>query len=295
MMIRGHWRLPLAIVSVMACGSLLYGCTPGNESDELGIPKKNIDTWSMPLDPYIEVTRSPYPREAWLVTMTGCMDEAGFDAPEVPQGYAPPADPVRNSADYRVFNTRIAEQYGYHQGPYLPGYQFEDAGDEMSKRLETWGASGMRAFEACGEKYDYLLGSPGDTARNLSGQASHNVEQSGRLDDEKEAWVECMKPLGISSLPDDPGEFPTTEAQKAVGFDNPEDAEIIPSVPTPEEIALAVHDAGCRESSGYLQELYDLEWDEQLQLLESNKATLDAERLKAEETIEEARKVANDR
>ena len=116
-------RLRLAAVA----GAILLtatGCTTGLFGDDLALPPKDRAHWVMPLDRYKRPAYDPIAGEGWLVSMSSCLRDKGFDAPQVPVGYRPPADPTRNDVDYYVFNVPTAQKYGYHQRDSLPGFEY---------------------------------------------------------------------------------------------------------------------------------------------------------------------------
>ncbi|WP_336250441.1 hypothetical protein [Stomatohabitans albus] len=71
-------------------------------------------------------------------------------------------------------------------------------------------------------------------------------------------WKECMKPLGIPDLPDTPFEMPT-QSLSDKWYDKPDETTTFPPPPA-DELVIAKQDAECRQSSGFYQTYYDVQW-----------------------------------
>ncbi|QAY60436.1 hypothetical protein ET475_10850 [Microbacterium protaetiae] len=78
-----------------------------------------------------------------------------------------------------------------------------------------------------------------------------------------------MSPQGISDLPDDPAEFPTSRLIHEFGLDQDEPTDGAVKVSMAER-RVALADAKCRQSSGYLTTLYNAEWAAQAAFLHEN-------------------------
>lgn len=274
-------------VAVSACAG-----TPGERGELATTPQgsKDVAQWSMPLDSYLEVAQSAVPREAWLVSMSSCMTGAGFPGPEVPVGFAAPVDPTRNIVGYKLFDREIAEKYGYHDASMLPEFAYVDPGDSFGVLIQQFGEPAQAAFDSCSAEFDGLLASDASSDDKssmwLSVEAAHQVESSGALADVRGAWRKCMEPQGVPGLSDGPEDFPLI-AMTESGLDLSGDG-VARSAPTPREIELAIADAECRDSSGYSQKRYDLEWEAESKLLDANRAHLEEERAKNQAKIDEA-------
>ena len=292
MSMRSWSRAVLAGMSVVAVAAMA-GCSASGQHPE-PVTQKDMSRWVMPLDGYREISLDPVGREAWLVGTTQCMREAGFDAPDVPVGYAPPKDRVFNHVGYRLSSPEVMGEFGYHLEEHVRPLDLEDPGTIMSDRLQAWGDAGAVAYEQCSTEYEHFLQTSSDSnnpqsANLLALEAEYIVAQSGELAAYEKKWHECMKPLGIASLPMNPTDFPSTELYEAWGFpagDTPP-GHTFPI--TADELRLARHDAQCLIDSGYHQAKYDREWAEQEKLLEANKASLDADYAKARAVLDEAR------
>lgn len=279
---------PMALIGAVL---LVASCSNTSaEPDDIDLPQKDRAHWVLPLDKYLAPRENPVPDEAWLVEMHDCMAEAGYVGPEIPVGYAPPKDPVVNNVGFRLFDETIAKKYGYHRGDDLPSDAPEHPGDVMARKVKEWGPGASSKFDACSKKHDHILNMRDvTTAEKLSLDADINVKRGGGLHEVEEKWHECMKPLGIPSLPESPREFPTDEVRAKLGLDSGDDSAGSGTLPSKEEIDLAVHDATCRESSGYSAKSYDMQWNAEVDLLRANKAALEQELANNQERIAETR------
>ncbi|MPN43353.1 hypothetical protein SDC9_190912 [bioreactor metagenome] len=87
-------------------------------------------------------------------------------------------------------------------------------------------------------------------------------------------WRECMAPLGIVDLPDEPwtaGAMSMPPSlMSAWGWTSSF------GKPSADEVRIAVHDANCRETSGWSEALYESQWALAEKFVEDNKPALDA-------------------
>ena len=101
-----------------------------------------------------------------------------------------------------------------------------------------------------------------------------NAEQG--IDDPKvkklvSTWKQCMKPLGLSDLPDNPVLMPGPQLSQKIGLNPGADA------PQSEyERKIAVADAKCRISSGWQQAYYDADWNSADAYVKKNQKELSA-------------------
>jgi hypothetical protein len=286
------------LVAVLLCGAAT-ACAHDGSSPNISLPAKDVDHWAMPLDAYILPAQSQVPRDAWLIKMTSCLRDAGFDAPQVPSGFEQPDDPTRNAVGYHLDTMDVATKYGFHDGTELPGGVVEDPGDVMSDRLESWGDAGQKAFESCSSEYDSLLVDAGDDADEnsadwLSIQAEDVALKNSEVKSAAHKWYDCMKPNGYPGLKKSPREFPSDALLAEVGHADEGDVVPTASLPTEDEIAVAETNVKCLNSSGYLKELYDAEWSEETKLLEANYAHLEDKKNKQEVAVARAQKIVNE-
>jgi hypothetical protein len=118
-----------------------------------------------------------------------------------------------------------------------------------------------------------------DGVNYLSGlamQADQVTLQDETVIEATAEWRECLESQVDFPLPEDPRTgMPPTEAMKLWGTGE-EGASA-------EEIADAVADAECRESSGLTEAAYEKNWEEQTKLVEQNRDKLDRIRAEAVE------------
>ena len=87
-------------------------------------------------------------------------------------------------------------------------------------------------------------------------------------------WRACMAPLGIPDLPGepwDPGMRPPESLTTRWGWDSPLDPA------SADEIAVATHDAQCRQDAGWFDLLYDASWTQASAFVEQNREALNAQ------------------
>lgn len=128
---------------------------------------------------------------------------------------------------------------------------------------------------------DYLKGDPTLAVSHFVGDATPQVKKA------LEEWKACMRPLGIADLPEDPREMPSPSLSEKL-YGNISEDNPIPDQPLAEEVAVAVKDAECRQSSGWLQKSYDIQWAFLQDYVKENKKTL-AETKKREDEAEQKR------
>lgn len=165
------------------------------------------------------------------------------------------ADCLKDVADYKVpprsekadlfsrdhqlmFNEEIAANWGY---PALRLPEEEPPGipsDDVTQEIETEYA---RCTEELGEK----LSRPDGKFLEEVDSAGWNAEaESTELEDAKAAWRDCMAPLGIVDLPEEPHEMPPSSIR---GQPNEGDAYVDMDLElTEEERTVAMEDAKCR-------------------------------------------------
>lgn len=259
---------------VIALGALVACSAPGSQvgAQPLGLAPKNIARWSLPLDPYIETEHlnTAYARE---LLMRPCMSRHGVDFHVAFRELAPDGDDTFTSSGRRIFSVEIARAHGYRIVDEFGGL----ARPEMTE------AEGD-AYSACAEsaKRQFLRVDPiSDLGSQLAGEAYNATLDDPAVRAASKRWVACMRPLGISDLGKDPTSMPSLSVMDRFGLN--EDGYKTPHS-SAEEVALAVADATCQESSGYFSAFYDGESKRQVEMLAENadelariKAQLDAD------------------
>jgi len=94
-------------------------------------------------------------------------------------------------------------------------------------------------------------------------------------------WKQCMKPLGLSDLPDNPVLMPGPQLSQKIGLNPGADAPqsaiaASPGTVSEYERKIAVADAKCRISSGWQQAYYDADWNSADAYVKKNQKELSA-------------------
>ena len=97
-----------------------------------------------------------------------------------------------------------------------------------------------------------------------------------RLQDAAAQWRACMAPLGIVDLPQEPWDPGNRPPESLTTRWNWQDAGEKASA---DEIAVATHDAQCRQDSGWFDVLYDETWNQEEAFIAQHQAELDAKDL----------------
>jgi hypothetical protein len=265
-------RRKLLCTALAAASTLLLSACgdSGSDSVDSGEFDKNRAVYALPLDQFRAIDIAALTYAANLIVQP-CMQEAGYEWPIPPYHPSSSADATTNSAGRRLFDPSIAQRYGYHL---QPSARPED--DELAVALNSRQLSPAeeKARDLCFKERDTRLPLPSglDLADSLAGAAY----DAARFDDETleraQKWRTCMEPYGISDLPDAPIKMPSPSLDKRfqVGGSG--------TSASPEEIEIATADARCRESSGYAQQIYDVEFLRQLEAVAQNRDSLDRAR-----------------
>lgn len=287
----GLARRTLILVALCVVVPVLAGCSSNTESADLtdvdsdwqggqvtaseepNSPQagvKNIALWALPLDEFVP-DFSNVDNYAEQLLLASCLGNEGIDWPVPWQDIEEPTSPVFNPAGRRLFNTEIAEKYGFRTnlGP--------------SKSAQLWESfliyeptePGFQdAFDACladiREEYPVLDTEDGLFVTGLVTQIQEEASLAPEVQEAADRWRSCMKPQGFGRLAD-PDEFPSTELQEELGSVPPLET-VEPSV---RELEVAMAHATCLDSSGYSAAMYDLEWKLQETAIERDRAKLD--------------------
>ncbi|WP_371173883.1 hypothetical protein [Buchananella felis] len=219
--------------------------------------------------------------EIWERMLTKCINARGVSYVPRWNSSAPFAEDTPGGiyAD-RLFNEPIARKYGYRPAPDPQNPWTEEqlrAGDGLVGQPEV-----REAWDQCmptaNQEFEKRFGGPPfDTSNNFPAWGELNRMGPDKNSPEALAaaqrWRECMAPLGISDLPEQPFaktryHIPETLQQRFDWYPGGQ--------PGAEEIEYAVHDAQCRASSGWDQTLYEDEWAQQEAFVNAHRAELDA-------------------
>lgn len=267
------------MVIAIALSAALAGCVASDDAGD--IPSKNRATWKMPLDEFYV-----YPPEldnyAEQLLIAECLRVRGYDWPVPWQDtdFTQPEDV--NSIGLRIFTPDIASKWGYHFAPsadqdsaelwidfveitdaYFPNEELDKGLDDCTDEVRYEDPDPFSNFDGT----NYLAG--------LSLQAEEEARRDETVIGATKEWRACLQPQVDYTVPADPWSgMPSRGAMKNWGLISDGTSEGTPEA-SAEEIAAAVADAECRESSGLSEAKYDRSWDVQLQLVEENRDELE--------------------
>jgi hypothetical protein len=281
-------RTAFALAAIAAAAALgLAGCS-AQPSPEVELAAQNIAQWTLPLDQYTisgaEIQRGDY---AAVLLEKPCMEQAGYvyDVPWRDMNAL--TSESWNPAGRRLFNVPLAQQWGYHSAPTLE--LTAEAWNDFGESLNGLDPAHQAQLDACIEQGRIALPNILDEANFVAGLAVVAYEDAYRetsVTDAASAWRKCMLPAGISDLPPSPREMPSESLVGAFALSGS-------SAATPDEIAVAVQDAQCRESTGFSQALYDAEWDHQAAQLRANVEALERLRVALDDHAELTQEIIN--
>lgn len=253
-----------------AAAALLVGsaCSQVTQTSSAHDYERDIEHWALPLDAYHHPMWDTELDSAYTLFFFPCMADKGFDLGERPPATYPFQGVTVTRSNRLLFSLAIAQQFGY-VGPESPEPPQPPA--DVLASLDT--PQGKAARTACSDAArDEVPVRPTSGLLSSLEQAAYDTAAASpaalRASVE---WRGCMAPLGIADLPDWPEEMPSdsmTERFRRA----PERIEH--GTAGVEEIELAVKDAECREQTGWFEELYNAEWDTQLELIERNEDAL---------------------
>lgn len=270
---RSYRSVALALIVAVS----VVGCAAA-KTDE-NATTKNQAMWAMPLDEFF-VYSPQLDNYAEQLLIADCLTSKGYQWPVPWQDteFSEPED--FNRFGTRLFTLDLANNYGYRFAP--PAHEesatlwadFRATTDTYfpNAELET-------EFDKCS---DSARADDPDFSSNFDGvnylsELSAQADEVVKLDDEVVSatadWRACLEPQADFTLPRDPW----TEMPPQSVSDN---WTLVGGKVSAEEIAVAVTDAQCRESSGLSALVYEKNWDEQKKLVDENRDELD--RIRAE-------------
>jgi len=265
-------RATVAAVVALVAAVVAFGIPANVAWTVPDLPEKDRASWTMPLDQYVGVgvVRLNYATE---LLIQDCMVEAGHDDAVVPWRDVDAATNATERQPLRAFDLAAAERRGYHVPPTVDAGADDWRAFEYRETSQAETADRSSCLDQAYRQHPELLtgasassstGSVGDIAIRLSNAAFLEARQDSSVRRAADAWHACMLDEGVGAgpwggdLPDDPADMPTTAMAEAFASYDPTTAV------GDDERDLAETDAGCRETSGYLDALYEAEWQEQL-------------------------------
>jgi len=244
---------------------------------------KNRAQWAMPLDEFIAY--SPHlGNYAEQLLLGKCLTAAGYQWP-VPwrdPEFPPPWD--MNRVLYRLFDRSIAERWGYHLSPERDergAKAWLEFGELVNSRAPdpAFDAKFLECSDAVRDEDTTRDVDALNYVNGLAVQAGQVAEQDPAVRAGVSAWRECVTAKVTFAVPDSTWEMPPPPLDEQFGITGPNKT----ATASAEEIAVAIADADCRESSGLSEARYEAEWDHQLKLVAENRDTLD--RIRAEALV----------
>jgi hypothetical protein len=259
----------LATATILATS--LAACGDDGQARHTTYPM-NVARYSLPIDQFGRVD-SDLTAYALGTLVKPCMAQAGFTWP-LP---GPPSPGGKHTADFnaagrRLFDVAIATRFGYHLDP-------RDAPDPAAIALNQRKLTSAERSRLRGcQRTAFRKLPPDNQISELTASLGSAAYETAKNDDgvhrAATKWRECLKPQGISDLPELPTMMPSESLAREFGFS---DGPAI-GMAGPKEIRIAVADAKCRLSSGYTKQFYGVEFDKELSIVDDSRNQLEAAR-----------------
>ena len=268
------------IVSAFVTVAVLGGCTADSGGADFEVAAvKDRAQWILPLDDYLGMGANLQSERAHAIVMTHCMAAYNIRFPQ-PSLEALEVNPIRNSANRRLFDVEIANQFGYGSAPFdSEALRLEQLATE-AYAVAVESPEGAAAREECDQEQNDAVPRRPDglsAAEDLAWKAYETAKVDQEVLDAIEQWRECMVPVGVAELPEWPEDMPPSELwdqwkEGPTGEDGP----ILDwTPPSAEEVTLAAADAKCREDSRFAEAFYGAEWEAQVALMADNEEKLE--------------------
>lgn len=279
------------LAAIIALGVLtaLIGCARDDDGVSPVVVRRDLSSWALPIDPY-RLPKVDLLAYASDLIRVECLKNKGIpDYPVIPYNENAPGLPTINSAGRRLFNLNIAKKFGYHTGhsqrvserlmqerrePSAPGYL--EAADKCEEEVVAAGIDWSQLTDDVAQKIIFSVGPNMDKVKKAT-----------------EKWRFCMAAHPVPGQPDEPEKMPGDVLTQK--FDLDKDPEWNSPPATSEEIAVAVQDAKCRESSGYSEALYNAEYEAQEKVVKEHASELAPLLERNKKVLEAARKIIKER
>lgn len=254
--------------------------------------EKDITVWSLPTDVLLAHKLQLLEAEAESTLTKKCMDDAGQAAYRISTNADAPNPETSPGGIHRIFTADLAKKYGYREAPdprYLiydltisdPGYEsqapaFHDAWHGCIQKAQEMirVAEGKDAPSVMPEEESSMDSSPLEELHEAFNRMAVN-ETVEPLRSSAQQWQDCMASLGIADLPSSPWNSFTARSMPPSLV---EKWQWMPwGEPSAEEVQIAVHDAQCREKSGWQENLYNAQWQNAVELLSGKEDLIAAE------------------
>lgn len=210
------------LLSVSIAAALtLSGCSAAtHQTQKLPLPDKNRAAWTMPLDQYVYTTDFALGSDyAENLLVSPCMERKGYSFPVPFLNLDALHGPSFNDVGARLFNLELAQQYGYHVAPNPdPGAQEWRHIIATSPRMSDAEFAVFTECLADARKQVHLLPQSAQAASTYSNDAMSRATTDSGVVAAARAWKKCMRPTGISDLPDTPREMPSASLSRQFGL-----------------------------------------------------------------------------
>lgn len=254
------------------------------------MPAKDISRWTLPLDQF-SFTSGPLREYSDALMESRCLATKGVNWQEPWQPLDRPSDlgPSFTAGGERLFNEKIAAQYGYHTIPvtYQGQQQWLQADQELEAMTQRDPNVGVEVEACLAQTLKVIPNLPVEDQNYALGAAGEIYEsslQDPSVESATTKWQSCIAAAGFGGLADTPAKMPG-DAKGAQWL-----AHGVSPQPSAAEIQTAVADAKCRVSSGWSQAFYDAEYARQVAFVRKNADRLD--RIREELTKDHDRLVA---
>jgi hypothetical protein len=244
------------------------------------MPAKDLSRWTLPLDQY-SFTSGPLREYADALMESRCLTTKGvnWQVPWQPLDRSSDLGPSFTAGGARLFNEKIAAQYGYHIIPvtYQGQQQWVQAGQELEAMTQRDPNVGVEVEACLAQTLKTIPNLPVED-QNYETEAAAESSESSLQDPSVESattkWQSCIAAAGFGGLADTPVKMPG-EAKSPLWL-----AHGVSPQPSAAEVQTAVADATCRVSSGWSQAFYDAQYARQVAFVRKNADRLD--RVRAE-------------
>lgn len=259
-------RLAIAGAAAVLAAATLSACSVQDSAGPaIELPTKNINQWRMPLDQYLPPSWDPTTYATQLLTKE-CMDGTQYDWPLPALTVDPPRGESWNAVGRKLFTPELARKYGYGNSPeHIVPESERAAFDAFSAAANGLDDAGAAAFDRCWAKAAKRVGAqtdPTEFAQSLQDVGQPSAADTETLTAAERRWQRCMEPAGIAGLPASPEDMdPTVFLPPSEQSARVDTADGAPVPAREREVALL--DATCQESSGWVRAAYSSEWNVQ--------------------------------
>jgi hypothetical protein len=199
------------------------------------------------------------------------------DYQATPPSLNPNDEPIDPRTGQRNFTAAVAAEWGYQLPP-----------SQVPRGVASSTAVTDEIFDAmvvCGDETRARLGLPPDPPLSAVEGAGWDARDASSAVAEAQArWVDCMQPVGVVDLPNNPNDMPSASVGSAAAADQ----ITIPGtgVASERERQVATADVACRESSGYTQAVFDARVGGELEAIAADIEGFEAARVEYERYTE---------